>query len=226
MTASVDVSDLYRMESEPALVPHRFRRPLHLVLDGAVPSSFEAEVGPWLHAQRLHFLRAGDEEGRGRFAWEFDHVDQANAELFAKLRAKIVEKLPEALEACAVPEFELEGVEMHASVYHHLGHYIWHEDLESADDRRRLAFAYYLRTDPPMFKGGELEFLDGTAIEPESGRLVFFHPLQPHRVRPVECWSADLIHGRWAIHGWVLGAPPPGFAERYERLRQPVSEES
>lgn len=55
---------------------------------------------------------------------------------------------------------------------------------------------------------------------------MFFHPLQPHRVRPVECWSADLIHGRWAIHGWVLGAPPPGFAERYERLRQPVSEES
>ena len=220
MTASVDVSDLYRMESAPALVPHRFRRPLHLVLDGAVPGKFESAVGPWLHAQRLSFFRAGDEEGQGRFAWEFDHVDQAEPELFAQLRAVIVEKLPEALEACVVPEFELEGVEMHASCYHHAGHYGWHEDLEGPDDRRRLAFAYYLRTDPAMFKGGQLEFLDGTTVEPKSGRLAFWHPLQAHRIRPVECWSADLIHGRWAIFGWVLGAPPPDFAERYERLRK------
>src|SRR6056300_1437917 len=87
MTASVDVSDLYRMEPEPALVPHRFRRPLHLVLDGAVPGKFESAVGPWLHAQRLSFYRAGDEEGQGRFAWEFDHVDQVEPELFAQLRA-------------------------------------------------------------------------------------------------------------------------------------------
>lgn len=220
MTASVDVSDLYRMESEPALVPHRFRRPLHLVLDGAVSPKFESAVGPWLHARRLNFWRAGDEQGEGRFAWEMEHVDQADPELFAELRRTVIEKLPEALEACVVPEFDLEGVEMHASVYHHGSHYAWHEDLEGPEDRRRLAFAYYLRTEPTMFKGGELEFLDGTTIEPESGRLAFWHPLQAHRVRPVECWSADLIHGRWAIYGWLLGAPPPGFAERYQRLRQ------
>ena len=221
MSASVDVAHLYQGEAEPPLVPHRFRKPLHLVLDNTVPSSFEAEVGPWLHINRKSFCRVGDEHGEAKFAWEFENVDRAEPELFAKLRNKIVERIPQALEACAVPDFEMEGVEMHATAYHHLSHYTWHEDLESAQDRRRLAFAYYLRTDPVLFKGGELEFLDGTTIEPISGRLAFWNPLQPHRVRQVECWAADLISGRWAIHGWVLGAPPPGFAERYERLRQP-----
>lgn len=219
MIASVDVAHLYRGEEHPPLVPHRFRKPLHLVVDRHVPAAFETEVGPWLHAQRLQFQRAGDEQGAVRFAWEMENVDQHAPELFAPLRKAIIDKVPEALEACAVEDFDLLGVEMHASVYHHLGHYAWHEDQEGPNDLKRLAFAYYLRTAPVMFKGGELEFLDGTTIEPESGRLAFWHPLQPHRVRPVECWAADVISGRWAIFGWLLGNPPPGFAERYERLR-------
>lgn len=219
MTSAVDVSDLYQHESEPELVPHRFRKALYHVSDDCVPGEVEPIVGPWLHARRDLFERIGDDGGEGWFAWRLWDVDTLDPAVFAPIRAAILKALPEALKDCAIPEFDVQGVEMHATLYHHKCHASWHEDVWEEDSTRRIAFAYYLRTDPVLFQGGELEFLDGTAIEPVSRRAVFYHPLQLHRVRPIECWAADFIAGRWAIHGWVLGPATDSTRSMIRRLR-------
>ena len=54
------------------------------------------------------------------------------------------------------------------------GYYNWHHDFtrDNVNGTRRVTFIWYLNTiEGP---GGETEFIDGTKIKPEEGKLLFF----------------------------------------------------
>lgn len=53
------------------------------------------------------------------------------------------------------------------------GYYHWHHDFtrDNINGTRRVTFIWYLNT---VEGGGETEFIDGTKIKPEEGKLIFF----------------------------------------------------
>jgi hypothetical protein len=53
------------------------------------------------------------------------------------------------------------------------GYYGWHHDFcKDENGDRKITFIWYLNTvDGP---GGETEFIDGTKVKPEEGKLIFF----------------------------------------------------
>jgi len=56
------------------------------------------------------------------------------------------------------------------------GEYIWHNDFmlgESSSNSRHLTFIWYLNTIEDD-QGGKTQFIDGTRIKPEMGKLIFF----------------------------------------------------
>lgn len=221
---TVDVREAFTAEPLPALVPGRLRKPLVHVQDDAAPKELIRDIGAWLFQRRDLARHAGDRSGEHCFAWEIVGLESLAPELAARVRALIVEGLtPEALEALAVPEFDLGQVEVVPVLMHHGGHFGWHDDWIGPDGQpattRRVAFDLFLHTEPKRFTGGALDFPSGDSIEPTSGRLVFRHPLQMHRITPVECWAAEHLHGRWALTGWIHGTPPDGWVERVQRLR-------
>jgi len=186
-------------------LPERYRAAQFATFESVMSKEWLVVTGQWLHSQRGLFTRAGD-DGRGQFNYELREVDDIHAP-FADLRAALTARLTEAVKRVGVSDFDLDHIECHASLYHHGSHYAWHSDKSEGGDTRRLAYALYMHTDPRMFAGGELEFLDGTTVDASHNRLVVFEPGQQHRVRRVECWSADFLHGRWAVFGWIHGRP-------------------
>ncbi len=210
----------------PAIVPSRFRRALVHTVDNAVPADAAGEIGRWLHEHRDALVRVGDAEGQQTFAFAHPNIEQdAPAALLAPVRCAISSACgPEGLAAVEVPAFDVRGVQLGAALYHHGGHDSWHDDVLDSTGAvaatRRIAFAVYLHSTPKMFAGGELEFTDGTIVEPRHCRLALWHPAQSCRVRRVECWSAHVLHGLWALFGWMHGEPPEGWLERLEQLRR------
>lgn len=194
--------------TENHTLPERYRVPKFTIFDEVMPSEWLAEAGQWLHSQRGYFQRGGD-DGRGRYNYELLDVDEQYDPL-AELKKALVVKLGDAIKQVGIEDFDLEGIDCHATLYHHGSHFVWHTDHEDGAGEqatsRRLAYCFYLHTDPKMFSGGELEFLDGTMVEAKHNRLVVYDPRQQHRVRRVECWSADFLHGRWAVSGWLHGS--------------------
>ena len=186
-------------------LPERYRAARFTTFDDVMPTDWLGKMGVWLHSQRGLFRRGGDEGGLGRFGYELVDVD-TEYQPVADLRSEILKRVDEAVKRVGVPDFAITLVETHATLYHHGGRYTWHNDSE-ASSTRRLSFALYIHSEPAMFSGGELEFLDGATVKAKHNRLVFFDPDQQHRVRPVECWSAEFLHGRWAISGWIHGEP-------------------
>lgn len=200
----------------------RYRRALAHVVDGVLGDDFGRKLSQWIKPN-LHLLkRGGDPEGLSRFNYELTTLDDYYDGL-APFNAALAAHEDDALEPCGVEPFDARGVECHLTLYHHGAHFAWHDDFPDYDGEfaptRRLTFCYYMHTSPKMFEGGELEFLDGTVVEPKNDRLVFFHPLQQHRVRRVECWSAEAMHGRWALMGWLHGDPPDGYVENAPTMR-------
>ena len=193
----------------PAL-PERYRAARFTTFENVMPAEWIGAAGAWLHSQRGLFSRGGD-DGHGRFNFELLEVDDLYEPISA-LKAAITARISDAVKKIGTADFDLEYIETHATLYHHGSHFIWHTDHEGYNGElavtRRLAYAYYLHSSPKMFRGGELEFLDGTMVEPANNRLVLFDPYQQHKIRRVECWSADFLHGRWALFGWVHGQPP------------------
>lgn len=196
-------------------IPDRYSDALYQVVPDLMPAEFVNSAGDWLQANLRQFVRGGDPEGVSRFNYELVEVDKWWPRI-GELRGAILRAMPAALEKCGVDPFDLEYVETHATLYHHGGHFCWHDDAPDYSGNfaatRRITFCYYLHSTPKMFTGGELEFLDGTLLEPANNSLVFFHPLQQHRIREVECWSKEALHGRWAFFGWIHGQPPPGYS--------------
>jgi hypothetical protein len=217
------VSDDVAADPAPEVVPGRMRRALLHVADDFMPEEWVAGLGRWLFEHRLEFVRGGDETGWQRFNWELCELERYAPNFVLPFRQRLIAELDKAQAACSVPAFDLRYVEVTATLHHHGGHFTWHDDVPGYTGEvvpsRRISFAYYLHAEPKMFSGGELEFLDGTLVEPKNNRVAMFHPVQQHRVRPVECWSAHVLHGRWALIGWVHGDPPPGWVERLPALR-------
>lgn len=202
--------------------PGRYRKALVHVVDDALGADFGREFGQWALRNLRSFVRGGDPNGVERFNYELttlgDHFDG-----LAPFHAALMANLEDALGPCGVDDFDPRYHEVNATLYHHGSRFRWHDDFPDYDGSfaptRRITFAYYMHTPEKMFSGGELGFLDGTLVEPKNDRLVFFHPLQQHEVRKVECWSAEASHGRWALMGWVHGDPPEGYAETAAKLR-------
>lgn len=184
-------------------LPERYRKPRIAVFDDVMPVEWLGELGVFLDSQRRRFEVGGD--GVGRFGYQLLDVDEEYPPL-AKLKKELVERIADeaTIEALDAPDFALSRIEAHATLYHHGGFFRSHVDEEEGGSRR-VGFALFLHSGTRMFSGGEMEFLDGTRVEPENNRLVFYDPLQNHGVRRVECWSAKFLHGRWAVSGWLHG---------------------
>lgn len=208
----------------PAIVPGRFRRPLIHVVDEAVSEDVIRQAGECFHTHAAALQPFGDPAGELACGWELPDLDALAPEVVTCVMMAVF-AVPAAtmLEALAVPEFNVAGLDMTARLFHHGGHCGWHDGAEDANGdlavTRRIGFELFLHTQPRMFRGGELDFLAGDSVEPVLGRLVLRHPLQVQRVRRVECLSAEALHGRWSIAGWVHGDPPDGWVERVEALR-------
>lgn len=217
---------MLKAESLPPFVPNRFREPIYHVENDLLEAEAVGKIGRWLYENRDKLARGGDEHGAQRFNFEIIDVDTVMpTELLAPFRKALIAKAtdPEILAKLCVPEFDVRYLETHATLYHHGSHFVWHDDAPGYGGQlmptRRVTFCYYMHAEPQRFSGGELEFLDGTAIAPLNNRLVLFHPIQQHRVKRVECWSAHILDGRWALMGWVHGDAPEGWAERIPKLR-------
>jgi len=231
MTAKQDhaspTRETLKADPKPPCVPNRFREPLFHTVDSAMPEDWLAAAGQWLFSKRDKFTRGGDDQGLVRFNYEWCDLDKNPdaTDLLAPLKKKIIAQIGDkaVLDKLAVPEFDLRYLEMHATMHHHGSHFTWHDDAPGYDQEivpsRRVTFCYYMHSDPKMFEGGELEFLDGTQVAPQNNRLVLFHPVQQHKVNKVNCWSSHFLHGRWCIMGWIHGDPPEGWLERLPELR-------
>ena len=183
-------------------VPERFRAPVLHTVDSAMPAELVTEFGRRLFDRRDLLVRTGDDGAVDYFRWELDQVDAVSADLVASFRRRLLDHFDAWVGRPL--GFELDAVDLFAALYHHGSHMTWHAD-RSADDPPAVAFAFYMHAEPCMFTGGELEFLDGTTVEPKNNRLVLYGAGQQHRVRPVECWSSHVLHGRWALLGWLRG---------------------
>lgn len=216
-SGTVDVREQFAAEPAEPLVPGRFRKPLCHVVEGAADAELVRDLAHWL---RNHRGLAG---WQGT-AWEVLGFDLEGGTLPARVRKLVDYHLTdELLERLAVPEFDHCGSEIHPLLLHHGGRIDWQDDWIGPDGKpstsRRIAFDLLLHTEQRMFQGGQIEFPSGGLVEPSVGSLVFRHPLQARRVVPVECWSAETLHGLWMLTGWIHGPAPAGWVERVERLR-------
>lgn len=190
------------------------------VVEDFMPMDWAGDLGQWLFSQRHEMTRSGDDDGVFEYRYALSDLDHRNPEALKVFRKAIVDQLPKCLSKIEVPDFDLLHVESHGDCYHHGHHLGWHDGL--GDDivaTRRVAFAYYMHSQPKMFSHGELEFVDGTTISPKNNQLVLWHPAQQHRVTRVECWSSHIMHARWSITGWLHGQPPKGWLDKLELLR-------
>tara|TARA_B100001175_G_C19466160_1_gene619192 strand:+ start:784 stop:1380 length:597 start_codon:yes stop_codon:yes gene_type:complete len=88
------------------------------------------------------------------------------------------------------------------------GHYNFHHDFHllgttksDANDKsescRILTYLFYLNT---VDEGGETEFIDGTKIKPEKGKLLIFPATWPY----VHKGNMPLSSNKYIVTGWLL----------------------
>lgn len=175
------------------MMPERFCAARLHVIDDAMPAAFATAAGRWVYEHRAGLQRVGDDDGAEAFYW---YTQLGDDDLAAQLRRRVLEVIPVAAAVCKV---ELDTVAIDgdawATLHHHGSHGTWGERIGV------LRWDYFMHTEPLMFSGGEMEFLDGTLVQPRNNRLVIYASDQQTRIRRVECWSAHVLHGRWAISG-------------------------
>ena len=209
----------------PPIIPSRLRSAIFHVVDDVMPEEWAGAMGDWLFQQRTKMNRCGDEDGRHAYFYGIRGIDESTVdpELMGGFRKVLLSKLSDALPEICVPDFDLTDLECNASLFHHGHHCSWHDGVTSHDGSiattRRVSFSYFMHSPEKMFSGGEMEFMDGSKIEPKHNQLVFWHPIQQTRILPVECWSAHVLHGRWELHGWLHGNPPDGWVDKLTKLR-------
>ena len=79
------------------------------------------------------------------------------------------------------------------------GKYVFHNDLhynEKEDKPRILTYLFYLNT---IEEGGETEFIDGTKIKPEAGKLLFF----PATWTYVHKGNTPISSNKYICTGWL-----------------------
>lgn len=161
-----------------------------------MPLEFSTEVGAWAYSARTHFERVGDDEGEYEFAWQLSKLELHAPKLFAQLRARIWDALPQAREQIKF-EGEPRDIACEAQLLHHGGKRAWW----IAATPREPRWIYWMHSSPQMFSGGGVETLDGQIIQPRNNRLLLV--ASQHRFQPVECWSAHPIHGSWCLTGSI-----------------------
>lgn len=184
-------------------LPERMLPARRLVVDDAMPADWQRRMGLQLYELRHHLVRSGDSDGDDdeiEFYWELDAVERLAPELTRQLRARVLDGVEAAAKACGVAPFVPSRVTMCALLLHHGGHVSW---ASSPDQKPALDWELTLHSEPRMFRGGAGEWLDGTVVEPATGRLVYRDRHQAHATTRVECWSAHVLHGRWSIVGSI-----------------------
>lgn len=204
----VDVSDAVRSPETAPLVPGRLRKPLVHAVRDAMPGEWCHELSRWLFEHRGEMTT---QSVVWRGAHDLLDLQDRCPGLAAKFRARLLESLPDALGPCGIADFDITGVGMRASLMHRHCHRGWMPEADAEAPHVRIAYELTMHTDPKMFEGGEREFLSGDAVEPESGLLMWMHPLQASRIREVECWSMHALDGRWSVWGEILGPAPEGW---------------
>ena len=88
------------------------------------------------------------------------------------------------------------------------GHYKFHNDFilhgtskgdanEKSESSRILTYLFYLNT---IDEGGETEFIDGTKIKPEKGKLLIFPATWPY----IHKGNMPLSSNKYIVTGWLL----------------------
>ena len=170
---------------------------LHVVPD-AMPAEWINRMGLWLHAHRADLRPSHHGANGDRWLWRMEGTAFDEGEHLPALRSCVMRHLDAAAKALQVePKGE---IGMHARMLHHgngSGWSVW------TSEEAAIGFEFFLYSVPKQFAGGEVEFQDGTIVEPVRGSLVFWPGAAMQRVRRVECYSALAAHGRWSIAGYV-----------------------
>ena len=170
----------------------------------------------------VEFLRVSDRMYKAGDHWSIDCTMDLMPKMMALLRRRIMEHVPDACQALHVAPFDLTNVSMSAQLHHHQCKTEWFCDAspkpDAFDETIRMGFTFFLHSFPKMFTDGLVEFHDGTTVEPSHNCLLFTHPLQRRRIQETNCYSGDLLHGRWSVTGCLHGPAPDGYGELAHRL--------
>ena len=211
-------SALWQPGHAPAL-PGRFLVPVYHLVSTVMDDRWAGAVGASLKQHRAEMQWCDDASGR---YWQLDNLMNLEPQGMAMLRQKLLSHVADACKAVHVDEFDLTNITMTAQLHHHGCSSAWStEALDNEgnlDTTRRVAFDYFLHSTPLMFQHGGTEFHDGTCLKPEHNQLMFTHPLQKRCVQSVDCYSNDMLHGRWSIRGHLHGPAPDGYEELAQRL--------
>lgn len=170
----------------------------------AMGAGFARDFIEWTAANSEHFVQGGD--GANRRDVEYVGPDDPFLDPFREL---LLDSYRGALDACHVPEFDVDWTELNVIGFLNFDRFGWHTDqfqssLNLREETKALTFIYYAHTQPREFDGGGLRFEDGTIIEPDNDLLLWIHPDQPHQVDTVYARGADVWRcGRWTISGWL-----------------------
>jgi hypothetical protein len=174
------------------------------VFDNSMPPVFIEALGKHLFEQRETFGQRNTEHGA--FWVAAKQLDQSSFELGAVLRAKVIEKAAEAAAKLAIALPPERPPSMLPMLLHHGCALGWQPepDLASA-----LLYEFTLHSEPKMFSGGELEFVDGGSLENRM-RLVLRVAEQLRRLMPDEMplftriSATDWVQGGWDIEQSVI----------------------
>lgn len=187
-------------------LPAKYDKARYKVERGIMGKDYTEALRRFLWENRGMLELGGD--GDRRRNWEIADIEHVCPDLISPLRAEIESRMEGALKVCGVDKFDIHWTELHAICHHEGQQFQWHTDhFESSNVRRpetrTMTFTYYFRTKGDNYDGGQLEFFDGTLIDPRDDMLVWCDPYQCHRVRKVSMKSRQLMDARWAIIGWV-----------------------
>jgi hypothetical protein len=149
----------------------------------------------------LELYRSNEEGKVGGFFWQNPSIDLLWPNSSA-IREAVVAELETTAMALGLDGSFDGGFTMTAKMMHHDNFHSWH----IPDSEAWLGYRLFLHSHPKRFSGGEVEFTDGTIVEPAGGSCMLYDPRQAQRTKPVDCWSPNMVDARWTIEGMVYPA--------------------
>jgi hypothetical protein len=192
--------------SETSPKPERYDRArIRLIPNLNVDRSRIVGVGQWLDARKDELVpySVGPEnpESVQGYFWENPNIDLLWPNASA-IREAVVAELETTAMALGLDGSFDGALTMTAKMFHHSGYHWWHVPDKTA----WLGYRIFMHSHPKRYSGGEVEFTDGTTVEPIGGSCLFFDPKQAQRTKPVDCWTPNLQDGRWTIEGMIYPA--------------------
>jgi len=116
--------------------------------------------------------------------------------------------VPEVLNKLGLPGLNKFNFHIDLTAHNHGDFYKPHADDGKEHNKRVISFVYYFCSNPKVFTGGQLLFLDNKPrpliIEPENNAMIFFNSSLLHAVHPVSCPDQKFEHSRFTLNGWIL----------------------